>query len=336
MRTVTGGWLRRVLAVVIAGGAMAGASMLGGCSTNPATGETSLALMSWDWERSVALEAGPQFTEEYGGETPDTVAQAYVDEVGQKLTSAALEQAYASVPELDWSYTLLDSEVINAFALPGGKVYFSRGLAAKLENEAQLAGVLGHEVGHVMARHGNQRITKQVGFNVLLAGAAVAVGAAGDDSDAARAAGAALPALAVGGNVVLLSYGREEEMEADSLGMQYMSSVGYDPAAQRRVMEILQAESGGNAPPEWLSTHPASETRIRRINQLLEEKYSHTQGSAEHGVYAEAYKKRMLDRLRALPAPRHGATQARGERFDLSRPVTWCAHCASVELAAAN
>ena len=158
------------------------ATVLVGCSTNPATGKRTFMLQTWEWERALAAEAGPQFTDEFGGETPDATAQGYVDEVGGKLTRAALEQAFAEVPELEWDYTLLDSAVLNAFALPGGKVYISRGLAEKLENEAQLAGVLGHEVGHVMARHGNQRISKQIGMNVALGAAAVAVGVADEDS----------------------------------------------------------------------------------------------------------------------------------------------------------
>jgi predicted Zn-dependent protease len=311
------------LRVMVFGLAMLVVSGLMGCSTNPATGKRSFMLQSWEWERAMAAQAGPEFTNEYGGETPDAGVQAYVDEVGAKLTSVALEQAHAEVPELDWSYTLLDSAVLNAFALPGGKVYISRGLAEKLENEAQLAGVLGHEVGHVMARHGNQRISKQVGVNLLLTGAAVAVGVADEDSNFRQYGQYAVPALTVGGNVVMLSYGRDEELEADGLGIQYMVANGYDPAGQRQVMEILGRESGGSHPPEWLSTHPASETRVARINEMLKGEYAHTQNSPEYGLFPDPYKRRMLDRLASLPAPAQASA-----RFDLADPVTWCAHCA--------
>ncbi len=307
------------------------APTLGGCSTNPATGARSFTIQSWEWERALAAEAGPQFTEEFGGETPDTTVQAYVDEVGSRLTAAALDQAYAEVPELEWDYTLLDSEVLNAFALPGGKVYLSRGLAEKLENEAQMAGVIGHEVGHVMARHGNQRISKQVGFNIAMAGLAVAVGLSDEDSGFREYGQYAVPALAIGGNVVLLSYGREEEMEADALGMQYMAASGWDPAGQRSVMEILGRESQGARPPEWLSTHPTSETRINRINQLLREKYSHTQGNGEYALNPEQYRQRMLSRLAQLPPPRQTVEdlQQQGAALNLQEPATWCAHCAA-------
>lgn len=302
------------------------ACVLGGCSTNPATGKSSLLYMSWAEERSLAAEAGPQFTDEYGGEVPDAATRAYVAEIGEKLTRVALEQAYADVPELDWDYTLLDSAVLNAFALPGGKVYLSRGLAEKLSNEAQLAGVMGHEVGHVMARHGNQRMSKQIGMNLILAGLAVGVGLSDSDSSIRQYGQYAVPALAVGGNVVMLSYGRDEELEADGLGIQYMVANGYDPKGQRQVMEVLGAASaGGSRPPEWLSTHPASETRINRINEMLQGEYAYTQGTSEYGLYPDRYKRRMLDRLAALPPASHGSESA---MFDLDQPVLWCAHCA--------
>lgn len=305
---------------------------LAGCTTNPATGERNLLALSWAQERALAAEAAPQFTDEYGGQTPDAPAQAYVDEVGAKLTRSALEQAHAEVPDLDWDYTLLDSGVINAFALPGGKVFISRGLAVQLQNEAQLAGVIGHEIGHVMARHGNQRMTQQLGMNLALSGLAIGVGLADENSQVARYGQYAVPALSVGGNLVMLSYGRDEELEADRLGIQYMAANGYDPAGQRQVMEILQREAGGARPPEWLSTHPASETRIARINDMLKGQYAYTQGNSDYKLLPDPYKRRMLDRLAKLPPPAQQSAAA----FDLANPVTWCAHCAEEAALAAR
>ncbi len=302
------------------------AGVLGGCSTNPATGKRNLMMMSWAKERSLAAEAGPQFTKEFGGEVPDAGVQAYVDELGAKLTRVALEQAYAEVPELDWDYILLDSSVLNAFALPGGKVYLSRGLAEKLTNEAQLAGVLGHEVGHVMARHGNQRMSKQIGMNIALAGLAIGVGLADDDSAFRQYGQYAVPAITVGGNVFLLSYGRDEELEADRLGIQYMVANGYDPAGQMQVMQILGKESAGaSRPPEWLSTHPASATRVKRIQAMLKDQYAYTQGTSEYGLYPERYKQRMLSRLATLPPAAHGGGAA---MLNLDQPAQWCGICA--------
>lgn len=320
---------------IAAAGALALASVLGGCSTNPATGEQMVTLMSWDQERSLAAEAAPQFTEEFGGETPDASVQSYVDEIGGTLTRSALAQAYAEVPDLEWEYTLLDSAVLNAFALPGGKVYISRGLADKLNNEAQLAGVLGHEVGHVMARHGNQRITKQLGFNLAMTALAAGVGVADSDSAIGQYGRYAVPAIAVGGNVVMLSYGRNEELEADTLGIQYMVDGGWDPTGQLQVMQILGAASQGNAPPEWLSTHPASETRVDRIRKLIRAEYAFTQNNPSYELDPETYSRRMLQPLDRLPPPRQGTSQAMGASFDLAEPALWCAHCAEGETVAA-
>lgn len=302
------------------------AALLGGCSVNPATGARSLTLLSWEREVVMGTEAAPGMTSEFGGETPDAQAQAYVDEVGQKL----LGGIESGVPELPWTFTLLDSGVINAFALPGGQVYLSRGLAEKLTSEAEMAGVLGHEIGHVTARHGNQRISKQIGFNVTMAAAALIVGAADEDSDIRKYGQIGVPALAFGGNVVLLKYGRDEELEADMLGMRYMARAGYNPVGQRLVMETLRrASGGGGGQPEWLSTHPESDTRIARINGLLRGEYAHTQNSPEYVMDEAEYQSRMLARLARLGPAKHGS----GPVSLLDTPVLWCAHCQAEELA---
>jgi len=292
-----------------------------GCSTNPATGKRSLTFLSWDKEIAVGLEAAPGMTSQFGGQTPDAEVQMYVDEVGQRL----LMGIEGGVPDLPWEFTLLDSSVINAFALPGGQVYLSRGLADKLSSEAEMAGVIGHEIGHVTARHGNQRITKQIGFNVGMGALAIIVGASDEDSDIRKYGQIGVPALAFGGNVVLLSYGRNEELEADMLGIRYMSRAGYDPVGQRMVMEVLQAASrGGARPPEWLSTHPESGTRISRINRMLQTEYAYTQNSADYVMNEAQYQLRMLDRLSQLGAPAHGAETDIGM---LGNSSLWCAHC---------
>ena len=142
---------------------------LTGCTTNPATGAKSFTLLSWEEEKQMGAQAAAGLAEQFGGEVGDTISSDYVREVGQKL----LTGIEPGVPDLDWEFTLLNDDLINAFALPGGKVYITRGLAEKLENEAEMAGVLGHEIGHVTARHGNQRISKQIGFNAVLGAAAV-------------------------------------------------------------------------------------------------------------------------------------------------------------------
>src|SRR5262245_24034987 len=131
------------------------------CSYNKVTGEQSLLWMSQDEENKLGAEAEPQMIEQFGGKVPNQQLQDYVSRVGHKL-AAVTEEGF---PQLPWEYTLLNSDVINAFALPGGKVFITRGLAAKLTSEAQLAGVLGHETGHVTARHGNQQMSQNQIFS---------------------------------------------------------------------------------------------------------------------------------------------------------------------------
>lgn len=303
-------------------------TLVTGCTTNPATGKRSFTLLSWEEERQMGAEAAPQFTEQFGGEVPNQQLQGYVSGIGLRMTEVVEE----GVPDLQWEFTLLNTGVINAFALPGGKVFFTRGLAERLDNEAQMAGVIGHEIGHVTARHGNQRISKQIGFNIAITGAAIAVGVADEDSDVRKYGQYAVPAMAIGGNVVLLRYGRQEELEADRLGMRYMSRVGYDPVAQRQVMEILEAASAGPRPPEFLSTHPYPESRIEQINKLLKTQYAATQDNPDYQLYAGRYQQQFLAVIKKLPAPpqaEQGAAGFEDPTIALGDPVTWCAHCAA-------
>ncbi len=291
-----------------------------GCSTNPATGKRSLTLLSWEQEIQMGAEAAPQFTAEYGGSVASASANRYVDRVGRRLLGGVEE----GVPELEWEFTLLDSDVINAFALPGGKVFMSRGLAQKLTSEAQLAGVLGHEIGHVTARHGNQRISKQLGFNIALGALAIGVGVADEDSAVREYGQYAVPAMAVGGNVVMLKYGRDEESEADMLGVRYMTRAGYNPLGQVQVMEVLAEASSGPRPIEWLSTHPNPETRIERLHEIIREEYAFTQNSPDYREYPERYRSEFLSSLSLMPGSAVNTVLA-----SLGESSEWCGHCAA-------
>jgi predicted Zn-dependent protease len=130
---------------------------LGRVCPEPRDGERQFIALSRSQEIAMGTEAQPQLTEQYGGEVADQIATGYVTEVGQAM-AALTEGDYPSLP---WEFTLLDSDVINAFALPGGKVFLSRGLAARMRDEAQMAGVIGHEIGHVTARHINDRVVSR-------------------------------------------------------------------------------------------------------------------------------------------------------------------------------
>lgn len=295
---------------------------LGGCVKNAATGK-SIFTMGMPASQQIALgaQAAPEFTKQYGGAVKDAQACAYVNEVGKKLAA----QTEGSNPSLPWEFTFLNSDVVNAFALPGGKVFFTRGLASRLTSEAQLAGVIGHEVGHVTAEHGAQRIAQSTALEAGIGIAAVIVDASGNNN-VKQAAAMGIPGLQVGGQLVLLRYGRKEELEADGLGMRYMTKLGYNPAAQGEVMQVLKQLSAGGSQPEILSTHPDPDKRIEQVNALLRTEYAHTQGNAQFQDHKDEYRARMLTRLGMLaPAPDAGAV-ARAYA-ELGPPELWCSHC---------
>jgi predicted Zn-dependent protease len=275
------------------------AAALTGCTTNPATGDRFLNLTSREQEIQMGAQAAPGLTQEFGGKVNDAFLNAYVTEIGTRLAAAT----EADNPGLPWEFTLLDSEVINAFALPGGKVFISRGLVARMTNEAQLAGVLGHEVGHVTAQHTARRISQSTALQGILTLGAAAVSISGSQT-AAVIGDQALPALNVGGQLVILKFGREEESQADYLGMRYMSKIGYNPRGQLQVMEILKAAAGGaGGQPEWMSTHPLPDTRIREIEGLLAGEFAQAANNPANAFNEARFQSEFLTRLNKLPAP---------------------------------
>jgi predicted Zn-dependent protease len=154
------------------------AAPFAGCTENKATGKKIFTLgMTRNEEIALGSEAAPGFTKEYGGKVPSEPLQQYVSNIGHKMAKETEDKN----PSLPWEFTLLNTDVVNAFALPGGKVFFTRGLAEKLTDESQMAGVMGHEIGHVTAQHGAQRIASQTAFNVGMIATAVAVGVSGNN-----------------------------------------------------------------------------------------------------------------------------------------------------------
>ena len=163
----------------------------------------------------------------------------------------------------DFRFTLLaDPKTVNAFALPGGQVFITAALFRDLETEGQLAGVLGHEIGHVIERHGNQRMAQ----NQLFQGLAAAGGVAGGDANSAQMAQAVA-------QMVQMKYGRGDELESDKWGVRLTYLAGYDPRAMIGVMEVLDRASGGAAPPEFFSTHPKPANRVEYIKQVIAEEF---------------------------------------------------------------
>jgi len=313
--------IRRAKAGVIAIGLALGlGAALSGCQYNPATGGRVFNLFSMEQEIMLGEGAKNELTNEYGGKVRDSVPTAYLDEIGYRL-SAEVEPEFLDLP---WEYTLLDSNVINAFALPGGKVFMSRALAERLPDEASLAAVIGHEIGHVTARHGGRRITQtysvQMGIGVL---SQLLTGA-----DSAWLSQVIPFAVTKGGEGYLLSYNRDQELEADALGMRYMTRAGYDPSAIIDVMRVLEAAGGGGSTPEFLSTHPHPDSRIKQAQKFLAGQYSETQGNPNYQRYEQRYRARMLGPLAELRRQR-GEPEVMLADFDLAQPATWCAHCAA-------
>ena len=241
------------------------ASILSYCGSrqdNPVTGETQYIGITVEQEIGLGLEAAPQMAQEFGGLDPDENAQAIVDQIGNTV----LQNSPASQTPYEYDFHLLaDPQTLNAFALPGGQIFITRALFYKLQSEGELAGVLGHEIGHVVARHSAEHIAKAQ-LTEGLTGAAVI--ATYDPNNPASANTAQVAALI--GQLINLKFGRDDELEADFLGVCFMNDAGYNPEELISVMQILDEASQGNRPPEYLSTHPDPGNRIQRIQEHIQ------------------------------------------------------------------
>ncbi len=221
---------------------------------NPYTGKKQHISISPKQEIAIGLSSAPQMAQQHGGLHPNNNAQLLVDKIGKELVdnSIARESGYPFEFHL-----LRDDRTINAFALPGGQVFITFALFNKLKNKDQLAGVLGHEIGHVIGRHSAARMAKQDLTQGLLSGASVGF----DPSTAQGMAGIA--------NVINMKYGRGDELESDELGVKLMLDAGYNPESLIGVMQILKAAAGPNRTPEFQSTHPDPENRIEKIKSAI-------------------------------------------------------------------
>jgi len=224
-------------------------------SENPLTGEKQRVAMSPEQEIALGYRAAPQMAAQMGGLSQSERARARVRDVGERLVARSLA---AKSPYKFSFHVLADARTVNAFALPGGPIFITEGLLRLLKSEAELAGVLGHEIGHVIARHSSERLAKQQLTQGLLSALVVGSG----DYTAAQIG------QLVGG-MINMSYGRDDELESDALGIRIMAEAGYDPRALIRVMEVLAKASGGSRQPEFFSTHPAPENRIARIKEEI-------------------------------------------------------------------
>jgi predicted Zn-dependent protease len=240
-------------------------SFYGSKQKNPITGKTQAIALSPKQEVALGLSTAPRMAQQFGGPDSDAEGQSLVRSVGEKLVRSG---PAASTP-YEYKFTLLaDRRTINAFALPGGPIFITRALYDKLGNEAQLAGVLGHEIGHVVGRHSAEKLA-QARLGQTIVGA---VGVATSDGYNRRG-NAGYAAAAIVNKMLQLSYSREDESQSDTLGVRFMSEAGYDPRALIEVMEILKRASGGKSRSEFMSSHPDPGNRAQAIRAEIQQRY---------------------------------------------------------------
>ena len=232
--------------------------VVAGCATNPVTGQRQLSFISESQEIKMGADAAPEFEQQFGGRVPNEKLQQYVTDLGMKLANLSER------PKLPWTFVVLKSDIPNAFALPGGKVFVTAGLMTSLTNERQLASVLGHEIGHVCAMHsvtGMQRAMGAEAFAMLIEKAS------GNESYGT--------ATKVAGQMVVLKYGRDDEYQADALGIKYMEKAGYNPWGMVETLQFLMTlgEEGGRL-DELFQTHPLSSERVKAAHNNVTKNYA--------------------------------------------------------------
>ncbi len=221
---------------------------------NPYTDRVQNINMTSDQEIAIGLQSAPEMAQQHGGLYPDQKLQSYIDMVGNKLVKSSMAK---ETPYRYEFHLLADPNTINAFALPGGQIFITYALLSKLENEDQVAGVLGHEIGHVLGRHSAERIAEHEFWKTISTGASVGADAGGIVNG-------------IGKNI-LLGNGRGDELESDKLGVLFMINAGYKPEEMIGVMKILKAAAGPNRVPEFQSSHPDPDNRIEKIREAIRE-----------------------------------------------------------------
>ncbi len=278
------------------------------CATNPATGKKDLVLVSEAQEVEMGASADRQVTQSMGLYDDEDLA-SYVSDTGLRLARKAER------PNLPWKVQVIDSPVVNAFAIPGGYVYLTRGILAYMNSEAAMVGILGHEIGHITARHSVQQISR-----AQLAGIGLGVGSIVVPD--VRPFG---DLLQTGVGLLFLKFSRDDERESDTLGVRYSLAAGYDPTEMAAFFGVLDrmGERSGNDVPGWLSTHPDPEDREEHILQLV----SAQAGNRSLVVKEEEFKRR-LEGVIFGENPREGFMDGNrfkhpDLRFQLDFPTGW-------------
>lgn len=252
--------------------------MIDSCARNPVTGKRQVVLMSEEQELAMGKEADPQIIAQYGL-YPDSSMQRLLREKGLQMAAISHRN------NIDYHFRVVDSEVLNAFAVPGGYVYFTRGIMAHFNNEAEMAGVLGHEIGHIAARHSVEQQRNQIlGQIGLIAGVIIA-------PELGQFANAASQGL----GLLFLKFGRDAERESDRLGVEYSTKIGYDATEMAEFFQTLErksAASGSEELPTFLSTHPNPGDRYNTVSQLAKE-WKQKENLTNPKVNRDAYLRRI-------------------------------------------
>jgi predicted Zn-dependent protease len=229
---------------------------------NPVTGETQYIDITPQQEIALGLQAAPEMEAEFQGEDADQADQSNVDQIGNGI----VQNSPAENTPYQYDFHLLaDQQTVNAFALPGGQIFITRALYDLLQTPGELAGVLGHEIGHVVARHSAEQIAKAKLTEGLTGAAVIAT----YDPNNPASAGSAQVAMLIG-QLINLKYGRDDELEADALGVCFINDAGYDPKEMINVMQILASLDKGGNTPEFFSTHPNPASRITKIQEAIQ------------------------------------------------------------------
>ncbi|MHC4518920.1 MAG: M48 family metallopeptidase [Planctomycetota bacterium] len=231
---------------------------LAGCAVNAVTGQEELMFFSDDKDIELGSKYAPQIEAALGGRFPDENLQNYVNRIGQRVVR------FCHRPDIAYYFTVVDQRAVNAFAVPGGHIFITSGLLRKLDSEAQLASILAHEVGHVVARDTMAALSRQIGMTALL-GAAAGVGGSGS--------GDLVAGTAFVSGVLSLQYSRDDEKAADLVGITYMIQAGYDPNGAVQAMRILK-ELQTVRPIEFFSTHPNPANRVVYLEERIERRYA--------------------------------------------------------------
>lgn len=262
---------------------LCGLCLSAGCAVNPITGEEEMMFFPNEQDIAIGKQYAPEVEKALKGKIEDQALQNYIDGVGRKIAQLSHR------PDFDYHFVAVNDKSINAVSLPGGYIFITKGILLKLRNESHLAGILAHEVVHVVARDTSNMMSKQMGTDIILMGAASQTSSQG-----------AMAAAEITSQIISVKYSREDERTADLGGLDYMIKAGYDPNGMVDTMRMLESEDEIK-PVEFLSTHPSPESRISYLKARIQTHFAN--GVEGSRVGQEDYELFVLDRIKNLPEP---------------------------------